>query len=160
MQFARKRGSLMMSVCEFTKKCPIFNKFRHERVRDFWIDSYCRRDGGTHCERKKLRMAGSSPEEVPITLLPNGMHLVVFAENQGDWEEVSGKACDFVEHCAVMFDRFQDPESKKFWGGRYCFFEGGRDCRRREMMQGGTSPEDVPPTLLPSGDHLPTLVRG
>jgi hypothetical protein len=146
-----------MEECLFSRKCPIFNKFRHAGVRDFWIRSYCRRDEGERCERKKLRMAGRGPEEVPITLPPNGMHLVELEDSGRDWEALSENACSRLEVCSRMFNRFTDPESKRFWGSKFCFASSGSGCKRKSMMDLGADPEEVPTTMLPSGEHLPML---
>jgi hemerythrin len=71
--------------------------------------------------------------------------------------ERNGRTCKYVSDCAVMFDRFQDPESKVFWRNRYCLVRQCEDCERKKMIEAGYPPAQVPLTLLPNGDHLPSL---
>lgn len=146
-----------MQVCVFAQKCPMFNKFSSEVVRDFWINSYCQRDAGSRCARKRLRDQGKTPAEVPITLLPNGMYLVDLEDVEKDWDARTKDVCSYLQQCAVMFRRFKDSETKVFFGRRYCLRREGGDCRRRQMMDAGNSAERVPVTLLPNGEHLSTL---
>ena len=65
--------------------------------------------------------------------------------------------CGHVDDCAIMFERFQDPESKSFWKTRYCLTRGGMDCQRRRMIDAGTGPFQIPITMLPNGDQLKFL---
>jgi len=146
-----------METCQFVSKCPIFNKFRNEVVKDFWVNSYCRRDAGAHCARKKLRDAGKGPGEVPITLLPNGMHLAEFEDTDSDWEKTTSRACMHLQACSTMLDRLQDPESKIFLGRRYCLGPGAQDCHRKRMVESGTDALQIAVTLLPNGEHLLVL---
>ncbi|MGB6063988.1 MAG: hypothetical protein WBG50_04215 [Desulfomonilaceae bacterium] len=146
-----------MQECVFAQKCPIFNKFRNEAVKDFWISHYCQRDAGERCARKRLRDQGKSAAEVPITLLPNGMHLPDLQDVEKDWDTRTGDACSHLGECAAMFRRFRDPESKVFFGRRYCLIKEGQGCQRKRLMDEGKFPEHVPVTMLPNGEHLETL---
>jgi hypothetical protein len=65
-----------MSECEYIQGCPMFKKFKLEPIKNFWIDQYCKRDGGGDCSRKSLRKQGKGPEEVPENLLPNGEYMM------------------------------------------------------------------------------------
>ncbi|GEM_PF-702042 len=148
-----------MEPCQFISKCPMFNKFRNQVVKDFWANSYCENNSGARCARKRLRDAGKGPKDVPITLLPNGMHLAEFEDTERDWENVTGKACMNLRACSVMLDRLQDPESKVFLGRRYCLGSGTQDCQRKRMIDSGTDPPEIAVTLLPNGEHLLSLQR-
>jgi len=144
----------MDSDCQFTPKCPIFNKFKNEVVREFWTRQYCSREGGSRCARKKLRDEGKGPEEVPITLLPNGMHLADLQNFDGRWERRTEETCEYLEAAMAMFNRFQDTESRDFWAQRYCFVWRGSKCERRRLIEGGAAPETLPSNLMPNGDKI------
>jgi len=148
----------MSDKCQFVSKCPIFGRFKHEGVKQYWIRSFCHRDSGERCARKKLRDSGATPQEVPITLLPNGMHLPELKELDETWEEASRNACGHIESCSTLFEKFQDPESKIFWGRHYCFVPGGNGCLRKKMMDEGTERSKIPVELLPSGDRFTPLL--
>lgn len=145
-----------MQVCVFAQKCPMFNKFRNESVRDFWINYYCRKDAGARCARKRLRDEGKTPAQVPITLLPNGMHLADLKDVEEDWDTRTRDACSYLQSCSVMFGRFRDPDTKIFFGRRYCLMREGCDCQRKRMMDEHNM-VGIPVTLLPNGEHLATL---
>jgi len=135
----------------------MFNKFRNEVVKDFWISHYCQRDAGSRCARKRLRDKGKSPAEVPITLLPNGMHLAELQDVEEDWDTRTRDACSYLRACSVMFGRFRDPETKIFFGRRYCLSREGGNCQRKRMMDEGNFSGRVPVTMLPNGEHLASL---
>lgn len=61
-----------MAECEFTQACSIFAQFGPEGLDNFFIRAYCT-TGGQKCKRKALYLEGKGPDEVPATLLPNGM---------------------------------------------------------------------------------------
>ncbi len=67
--------------------------------------------------------------------------------------------CAHVSQCAVMFNKFRDPESNGFWRTRYCLSQQSTDCMRKKMIDAGSAASDIPITLLPNGDHLSTLAR-
>lgn len=72
-------------------------------------------------------------------------------------EESAGRGtriCSHVHECAIMFDRFLDPECKSFWKTRYCLTRGGLDCQRRGKIDGGTDPSQIPITMLPNGENF------
>lgn len=142
----------MSDECQFACECHIFNRFRHDGVREFWIRSYCRNRAGSQCARKMLRDAGKRPEEIPITLLPNGLHLADLQSFDGKWEERTAEACRYIEACTPMFDAFVETETRDFWVRRFCFVAKGIRCERRKSIDSGTAPKDVPRRLLPSGD--------
>jgi hypothetical protein len=58
-----------MEDCANLQNCPIFNRFKLEGLKNFWIRIYCKGARQEECERKKLKSEG---KEVPINLLPNG----------------------------------------------------------------------------------------
>ena len=61
-----------MKECEFIKTCPIFERFRVEGLKNFYIRNFCQGKKLEHCERLTLRNEG---QDVPITLLPTGKTL-------------------------------------------------------------------------------------
>jgi hemerythrin len=67
--------------------------------------------------------------------------------------------CGHMAACSILFEKFRDPESSKFWRARYCRSLGCRDCERKRLMDQGTLSIDVPVTLLPDGQHLPSLAQ-
>jgi hypothetical protein len=58
-----------MADCSYLNTCPIFQKFKNEGAKNFWINQYCQGPKQDECERKKLATQG---QEVPADLLPNG----------------------------------------------------------------------------------------
>lgn len=69
----------------------------------------------------------------------------------------NGRTCKYLSDCAIMFDRFQDPESPVFWRNRYCLSRHCEDCERKKIIDAGNSPGQVPFSLLPNGEHLYSL---
>ncbi len=67
--------------------------------------------------------------------------------------------CAHMDACAIIFQRFRDPESSPFWQTRYCMKQGGTDCKRKQMIDDGVEPLRVPITMLPNGEHLEVLGR-
>jgi hypothetical protein len=65
-------GGAFLNDCEYLPDCPIFDRFKSEGARNFWIAMYCQGSRREHCARRQLRKAG---REAPVTLLPNGTHL-------------------------------------------------------------------------------------
>ena len=61
-----------MRDCEHLRKCPIFNRFKLEGIRNFWVGLYCQGDRQSRCYRKELKAAG---KYVPESMLPNGEFL-------------------------------------------------------------------------------------
>jgi hypothetical protein len=61
-----------MQDCEYLATCPIFNRFRLEGIKNFWIRLYCQGEKQTRCQRKALKESGQT---VPENLLPNGNYL-------------------------------------------------------------------------------------
>ncbi len=138
-----------MAACEFKEKCPIFKRFRHEGIKNLWISRYCD-TGGDNCKRKELRTSGKGALEVPVSLLPNGRYLdilEVFGENDGVKLEDD---CRHALNCSALFNRFIDPDSRNFWGARYCFRKG-EGCRRKEILDSGDEALSLPENLLPNG---------
>jgi len=146
-----------MEQCEFSEKCPMFNRFRNEAVRAIWITYYCQKEIGNRCARKILRKQGKNPSEIPITLLPNGMYLADLEDVEQDWDRRTTDACRYLEACAEMFTRFQDPDTKIYFGRRYCLTRDRADCHRKQLMDAGTPAERVAVTMLPNGEHLMSL---
>jgi len=63
-----------MATCERSQGCPIYNYFRTDALKNYYIRSYC--DGNYDlCERLKLRKAG---KPIPDSLLPDGKELSIF----------------------------------------------------------------------------------
>jgi hemerythrin len=67
------------------------------------------------------------------------------------------RACGHLGECSMLFERFRDPESSKFWKTRYCVSSCCTDCERKKLIDRGTLAIDVPITLLPDGQHLQSL---
>jgi hypothetical protein len=132
----------------------MFTKFKVEAVRDMWKNLYCTREEGSNCARKQLRDQGKTPAEVPLTLLPNGLHLADIADTQYSWEQRTGEVCKQLESCTPMFNRFRDPESRDFWAQRYCFVTQGNKCTRHKLLEEGTAASSLSPGLLPNGDKI------
>lgn len=61
-----------MSECEFTPKCPVFEKCQTGVIKAVFSIKYCKGFQLDECERRKLKKAG---KEVPPNLLPNGEFL-------------------------------------------------------------------------------------
>lgn len=63
-----------MALCERYQGCPIYNYFRTEALKNYYIRSYC---GGNFdaCERLKLKKEG---KPVPDSLLPDGKELSTY----------------------------------------------------------------------------------
>lgn len=55
--------------CEDLENCPLFDQFRYQEARDFWIRLYCRGILQSTCRRKWLSEMG---RPVPAGMLPNG----------------------------------------------------------------------------------------
>jgi hemerythrin len=83
-------------------------------------------------------------------------HSEAFAHDSLEHNE---EACSHLEDCSVLFKRFRDPESSKFWKSRFCLTWHHNDCERKKLMDEGTQPLDVPITLLPDGQHLQSLAQ-
>ena len=58
-----------MENCANLQNCPIFNKFKLEGLKNFWIRIYCKGSRQEECARKKMK---SEEKDVPTNLLPNG----------------------------------------------------------------------------------------
>jgi hypothetical protein len=58
--------------CDYMGTCPIFDQFRQEGIRNFWIRLYCQGTRQSMCQRKRIKKAG---RQVPEGLLPNGKFL-------------------------------------------------------------------------------------
>lgn len=63
-----------MAVCERTDACPIYNYFKTEALKNYYIRTYCEGNFSA-CLRKKMKSEG---KEVPDTLLPDGKELTAF----------------------------------------------------------------------------------
>ncbi len=144
----------MNQDCEFTPKCPIFNKFRREKVRSFWIKRYCSAEFGKDCARKKLRDSGKGMDDIPNSLLPNGMNFPEFESFDQMWESKTKDTCEYLEYCSPMFDRFIDFDSKDFWAQRHCFEKDGNYCKRKTLFDDGARAESIPNDLLPNGEKF------
>ena len=143
-----------MEQCEFTPRCPIFRKFRHEGIKNVWLKAYCLRSKGAQCKRKELRLGGAKPEEIPHTMLPNGGFLdsLEFSDRSfGNWTD---NDCEYREACVPMFNRFQEADTKDFWAVRFCFRDKGRACYRKGLISGGTDPALISNDCLPNGQHF------
>lgn len=66
-----------MPVCEYFETCPIFNKTINGSIRGIYSVLFCKGSRMNECVRRKRKQAG---EEVPITLLPTGNHMMSLAE--------------------------------------------------------------------------------
>jgi hypothetical protein len=66
-----------MPVCEFYETCPIFNKSITGTIRSIYAVLFCKGARMNECERRKRLQEG---EEVPVTLLPTGNHMMSLAE--------------------------------------------------------------------------------
>ncbi|MBI5248362.1 MAG: hemerythrin family protein [Desulfomonile tiedjei] len=73
--------------------------------------------------------------------------------------EQGERACGHLGECSMLFQRFRDPESSKFWKTRYCVSSRCTDCERKKLIDRGTQAIDVPITLLPDGQHLQSLAQ-
>jgi hemerythrin len=72
----------------------------------------------------------------------------------------SETSCGHLEYCSKMFDNFLDDDSRQFWMTRFCRDQRYREeCRRKQMLDRGATPQDVPKTMLPNGEHLSHLAR-
>lgn len=60
-----------MALCENTAKCPIYQYFRTEALKNYYIRNYCEGDA-SNCLRKQMKAEG---KEMPDTLLPDGKEL-------------------------------------------------------------------------------------
>ena len=65
-----------MKDCEYLEACPIFNRFRLEGIKNFWIRLYCQGEKQANCQRRIIKVTG---RPVPEDLLPNGKHLELVA---------------------------------------------------------------------------------
>jgi hypothetical protein len=61
-----------MQDCEYLATCPIFDRFKLEGIKNFWIRLYCQGERQAKCARKAIKRSG---ELVPKDLLPNGEYL-------------------------------------------------------------------------------------
>ena len=55
--------------CSYLGTCPVFDRFRLEGLRNFWIRLYCQGTRQSMCQRKVIKISG---RPVPEDLLPNG----------------------------------------------------------------------------------------
>ncbi|MEW6171937.1 MAG: hypothetical protein AB1510_02545 [Bacillota bacterium] len=61
-----------MATCEFIEKCPIYNKFKTEMLKNIYIRNYCTKDF-SKCRRYQVRQ--STGQKPPDDLLPDGQKL-------------------------------------------------------------------------------------
>lgn len=97
------------------------------------------------------------PADVPSTLdAPPTLMPAASPDGAGASRD---KPCGYADACAIMFDRFRDPESSLFWKTRYCLNRGGTGCKRKQMMEDEEELGRVPITMLPNGEDLQVLAR-
>ena len=140
-----------MSNCEFLEKCPVFGRFKHEGVKNMWIESYCQRDGGSACQRKLLRTSGVAPEDVPLDMLPDGSRLDILEIMMRPPEYRTPNDCNHMESCQMFFAGFHEEDNRRVWTGLYCFRRQGGVCVRKKMFEEGHIPAD---SMLPDGNSL------
>ena len=140
-----------MANCEFLEKCPVFSRFKHEGVKNLWIQSYCKRDEGTTCQRKRLRTLGTSPEDIPLDMLPDGSRLDILEIIMRPLEYRNPHDCSHMESCQMFFATFHEEDNRRVWTGLYCFRKQGGICARKKMFEEGEIPAH---TMLPDGNSL------
>lgn len=64
-----------MATCEFYEKCPIYNRFKTEMLKNIYIRQYCSGDF-TKCQRYQIRQ--KTGKTAPEDLLPDGKTLSKF----------------------------------------------------------------------------------
>ena len=72
-----------------------------------------------------------------------------------DTKEADTKDCEFLDGCPI-FARFKLEGMKNLWIQLYCKGPRQDTCARKRLKREG---QEVPETLLPSGDHLDTLSK-
>lgn len=66
-------------VCPHFECCVhMFNRFQDDDSRQFWIERFCRASRSVQCHRQRILGEGARPDKVPMSLLPNGDHLLHF----------------------------------------------------------------------------------
>ena len=140
-----------MANCEYLENCPVFNRFKHEGVKSMWIESYCQRDGGSSCERKRLRMLGTSPENIPPDMLPDGSRLNTMDAVARPLEYSQSNDCRYMDSCQAFFSNFLEEDNRQVWANLYCFRRQGAGCARKKMFEEGHIPAD---SMLPDGNSL------
>jgi hemerythrin len=98
-------------------------------------------------------------QNVPPAAIPGPVPLSHSKAFTHDSVEQDERVCSHLEECSILFKRFRDPESNKFWKSRYCLAWRCNDCERKKLMDRGTQPLDVPITLLPDGQRLQSLAQ-
>lgn len=61
--------------------------------------------------------------------------------------------CEFIAKCPI-FEKCQTGVIKGVFGIKYCKGSSLEDCERRKLKKAG---KDVPPSLLPNGEHLGSI---
>lgn len=66
-------------LCEKSDGCPVWRLCAEspEQFGRKWLDSYCNSERGAQCKRKQLILGGRNPEEIPVSLMPNGLYLEI-----------------------------------------------------------------------------------
>jgi hypothetical protein len=64
--------------------------------------------------------------------------------------------CEYLAKCPI-FARFSNEGLRNVWIALYCRGAKKEECARKKLKDAGA---EVPLTLLPSGEHLPSLGTG
>jgi len=61
--------------------------------------------------------------------------------------------CEYLGTCPI-FEKFKVEGAKNIWIEFFCRGSRQDECARKKLKKQG---QEVPPTLLPNGTHLPSL---
>ena len=94
------------------------------------------------------------------TQLPDHLTAATLGTDLSKASSANKGICNHFQTCSLIFDNFLDDEKGRFWINRFCRKPDGRDkCRRKQEIDRGVHPEEVPRTMLPDGHHMPHLAR-